>query len=62
VNFKAAKRRYDNERRLPAEYLEQPKSCFWTWPWGHRWEYRKEEYGPVMRCAICGRWRAVNPD
>lgn len=41
---------------------QQPTTlqCFWTWPWGHRWD--GEPPGSVtMRCSICDKTKDNPP-
>jgi hypothetical protein len=42
--------------RAPDARIAHAKSvsCFWRWPWGHRWELVKPGFAfDELRCVVC---------
>jgi hypothetical protein len=55
--------RHRTERQRRRDVRRIHRACFWTWPWGHRWEVIEGSGGYGYwdeRCVGCGwvkrRW------
>jgi len=51
--IEAAKQAKLNKKKFQAEQDEidaKRLKCFWTWPWGHKYEY----FELRKKCIICG--------
>jgi hypothetical protein len=46
------KRQLARERRARRKELKAPRSCFWSWPWGHLWDITGRF---EATCTYCGK-------
>jgi hypothetical protein len=60
-----AKNREANHTARIQRKLE--RSCFWTYPFGHEWEFLKDDggglhYPLIQRCVLCNKLKNVFQD